>query len=204
VFDLFYQAPQGADRSRGGLGLGLAIVKSLVEMHGGTVQAQSEGVERGSKFTVRLPLAEAPAEPPPSHPAPLAADSHGRVLLVDDNKDAADTAAALLQLSGYEVEVAYDPGVALTLLDSYTPDVAVLDIGLPGMSGHELAARVRAHRNGGNCYLVALTGYGTTADAARAHDAGFSQHLVKPARPDALLEAVERGVNHGMQGRNVS
>ncbi|MEJ5990019.1 ATP-binding protein [Ramlibacter sp. PS3R-8] len=199
VFDLFYQAPQGADRSRGGLGLGLAIVRSLVEMHGGTVQAYSDGAERGSRFVVRLPLAAPPPEPVPSQPAALVTGSHGRVLLVDDNKDAADTAGALLEISGYEVRVAYDPGVALTLLDDFVPDVAVLDIGLPGMSGHELAARVRAHPSGQACYLVALTGYGTSADVARAHDAGFSQHLVKPAAPGDLLEAVQRGVKESMQ-----
>ncbi|MCC2633421.1 MAG: chemotaxis protein methyltransferase CheR [Ramlibacter sp.] len=199
VFDLFYQAPQGTDRSRGGLGLGLAIVRSLVEMHGGTVQADSEGEGHGSRLVVRLPLAMPPPEPTPSQPAALATGSHGRVLLVDDNKDAADTAGALLEISGYEVRIAYDPGVALTLLDDFVPDVAVLDIGLPGMSGHELAARVRAHRNGGTCYLVALTGYGTSADVARAHEAGFSQHLVKPAGPGDLLDAVERGVKDSMQ-----
>jgi signal transduction histidine kinase/ActR/RegA family two-component response regulator len=194
VFDLFYQAPQGADRSRGGLGLGLAIVRSLVEMHGGTVEAFSEGVDKGSRFVVRLPLVPAPATTV-STPVPLEVPgSHGRVLLVDDNQDAADTAASLLELSGYEVKIAYDPGVALTLLESFRPDVAVLDIGLPGMSGHELASRILAHRNGSNCYLVALTGYGTTGDIARAHSAGFRQHLVKPARPDALLDAVEAGV----------
>ena len=194
VFDLFYQAPQGTDRSLGGLGLGLAIVRSLVEMHGGTVDARSPGAGRGSSITVRLPLAPAPAEPPPSHPAPLPSGGQGRVLLVDDNQDAADTAGALLELSGFDVRIAYDPGVALTLLDSFAPQVAVLDIGLPGMSGHELAARMRAHRNGRNCYLVALTGYGTSADVARALEAGFSQHLVKPARPDALLAAVAGGL----------
>jgi signal transduction histidine kinase/CheY-like chemotaxis protein len=193
VFDLFYQAPQGADRSRGGLGLGLAIVRSLIEMHGGQVSATSEGEGQGSTVTVRLPLAPAP-------PEALAAADHapgeggqGRVLLVDDNQDAADTAAALLELAGYEVQVAYDPGVALTLLDRFLPDVAVLDIGLPGMSGYELAARVRVHPNGRNCYLVALTGYGTAADITRARAAGFRQHLVKPAAPDALLEAVRHG-----------
>jgi DNA-binding response OmpR family regulator len=113
---------------------------------------------------------------------------------VDDNQDAADTAAALLELAGYEVRVAYDPGVALTLLDEFRPQVAVLDIGLPGMSGYELAARVRAHRNCTSCYLVALTGYGTVSDLAKGFDAGFQQHLVKPASPDALLDAVRQGM----------
>lgn len=194
VFDLFYQAPQGADRSRGGLGLGLAISRSLVEMHGGTVRAESAGEGHGSTFIVRLPAVDGPADAPDtSTPAALEGDL-ARVLLVDDNQDAADTAGALLQLSGYDVRTAYDPGVALNILDEFRPDVAVLDIGLPGMSGYELAARVRAHRNGRTCYLVALTGYGTAADIAQARQAGFGTHLVKPARPEALLEAIQQGL----------
>jgi signal transduction histidine kinase len=194
VFDLFYQAPQGADRSRGGLGLGLAISRSLVEMHGGTVRAESAGEGHGATFTVRLPAMDGPADAPDTtSPVPLAGGL-ARVLLVDDNQDAADTAGALLQLSGYEVRTAYDPGVALGLLDEFRPDVAVLDIGLPGMNGYELAARMRAHRNGRTCYLVALTGYGTAADIAQAQQAGFGTHLVKPARPEALLEAIQQGL----------
>lgn len=194
VFDLFYQAPQGADRSRGGLGLGLAISRSLVEMHGGTVRAESAGEGHGATFTVRLPAMDGHEDAPDaSAPVPLAGGL-ARVLLVDDNQDAADTAGALLQLSGYEVRTAYDPGVALGILDEFRPDVAVLDIGLPGMSGYELAARMRAHRNGRTCYLVALTGYGTAADIAQAQQAGFGTHLVKPARPEALLEAIQQGL----------
>jgi CheY-like chemotaxis protein len=123
------------------------------------------------------------------------------VLLVDDNQDAADTASAVLELSGYEVRVAYDPGVALSVLEGFAPDVAVLDIGLPGMSGYELAAKLRVHPNGNNCYLVALTGYGTAADVSRAHAAGFRQHLVKPAAPDALLEAVRQGLRDNSDRR---
>jgi signal transduction histidine kinase len=194
VFDLFYQAPQGTDRSRGGLGLGLAIVRSLVEMHGGSVGAASEGEGRGSAFTLRLPTIAPPqAQAAPAGMAP-GASRRARVLVVDDNQDAADTAAALLELSGYEVQVAYDPGVALALLDAFVPDVALLDVGLPGMSGYELAARVRGHGNGSQVWLVALTGYGTQADVAQAHAAGFARHLVKPATPDALLAAVEEGL----------
>ncbi|MBC5783173.1 response regulator [Ramlibacter sp. USB13] len=194
VFDLFYQAPQEADRARGGLGLGLAIVRSLVEMHGGSVQARSGGPGEGSCFAVRLPTIAAPAGSEEGAAAAQAADGKGRILLVDDNQDAADTAASLLELSGYEVKVAYDPGVALTMLDDFMPQVAVLDIGLPGMSGYELAQRLRAHRNGHACYLVALTGYGTTADITKSREAGFGQHLVKPAGPDALLHAVQEGL----------
>jgi CheY-like chemotaxis protein len=194
VFDLFYQAPQGADRSRGGLGLGLAIVRSLVEMHGGSVQAESDGDGRGSTFTLRLPAIAPPVARGEGGDAAASGAGEGRVLLVDDNQDAADTASALLEISGYEVKVAYDPGIALTILDQFTPQVAVLDIGLPGMSGYELAARLRSHRNGANCHLVALTGYGTSADVANAFEAGFDQHLVKPAPPDALLDAIRRGM----------
>jgi signal transduction histidine kinase/ActR/RegA family two-component response regulator len=194
VFDLFYQAPQGADRSRGGLGLGLAIVRSLVEMHGGSVHAESGGDGRGSAFTLRLPTTTPPVAPSDRGESAAAGTGQGRVLLVDDNQDAADTASALLEISGYEVRVAYDPGIALTILDQFRPQVAVLDIGLPGMSGYELATRLRSHRNGANCYLVALTGYGTSADVANALEAGFDQHLVKPAPPDALLDAIHRGM----------
>ena len=193
VFDLFYQAPQGADRSRGGLGLGLAIVRSLVEMHGGSVRAESQGAGHGSCFIVRLPTMTAPPAPEPAAESPHAAGI-GRVLLVDDNQDAADTAAALLEIAGYDVKVAYHPQAALDLLEGFRPEVAVLDIGLPGMSGYELAAQVRTHPGGAQCYLVALTGYGTQADVTRAMEAGFAEHLVKPAGPDALLEAVARGV----------
>jgi CheY-like chemotaxis protein len=194
VFELFYQAPQGSDRSRGGLGLGLAIVRSLVQMHGGSVRADSAGAGRGSRFTVRLPLVAAPGAAAAAEPAVAPAATGARVLLVDDNQDAADTAAALLEIAGHAVKVAYEPMAALALLESFAPQVAVLDIGLPAMSGYELAARVRAHPNGQNCRLVALTGYGTQADKTRADQAGFDQHLVKPASPDALLDAIAQGL----------
>ncbi len=197
VFDLFYQAPQEADRSRGGLGLGLAIVRSLVEMHGGTVQAHSEGPGHGSLFVMRLPLVEPPRASAPVPLAPAAGGAQARVLVVDDNQDAADTAAALLELNGYDVKVAYGPEAALELLAAFRPAVVLLDIGLPGMSGYELAARMRADPVGQGAWLVALTGYGTQADVQRALDAGFNQHLVKPASPQALLQAVEAGLARG-------
>jgi len=191
VFQLFYQAPQASDRSRGGLGLGLAIVRSLVEMHGGTVSAESAGEGQGSCFTVRLPLVAAPLQEAPQGPAGEDSGRQGRVLVVDDNQDAADTAATLLELAGYEVQVAYDPEAALRLLDHFAPQVALLDIGLPGMSGYELALHVREHPNGRGASLVALTGYGTQADILRAEQAGFDRHLVKPAPPEVLLAVVE-------------
>ena len=189
VFDLFYQAPQGVDRSRGGLGLGLAIVRSLVEMHGGRVRTESDGPGRGSRFAFELPRIEPPQVPAQDTGAAPGA-GRGRVLLVDDNQDAVDTTATLLEWSGYEVQVAYDGNAALALLDRFQPQVAVLDIGLPGMSGYELAVRVHAHAHGEQCRLIALTGYGAPSDAEQARAAGFARHLVKPVAPDVLLAAI--------------
>ncbi|WP_168109181.1 ATP-binding protein [Ramlibacter lithotrophicus] len=191
AFEPFFQARQAQDRSRGGLGLGLAIVRSLVEMHGGSVAAQSDGPECGATVRVRLPLASAPApreEPGP----PPAAPGAGKVLVVDDNRDAADTTAALLAISGYEVHVAYEPDAALALVERHAPQVALLDIGLPGMSGYELARLVRAHPQGARCRLIALTGYGQADDVLMARRSGFDLHLTKPAGADVLLEGVSR------------
>jgi signal transduction histidine kinase/ActR/RegA family two-component response regulator len=196
AFEPFFQERQGGDRSRGGLGLGLAIVKSLVEMHGGSVSAQSNGADAGSCFHVRLPLASVP-EPHETAPTVARVDGSGKVLVVDDNRDAADTTAALLEISGYEVRTAYDAATALALLDQYTPDVALLDIGLPGVSGYELARRVRAHPNGRACRLIALTGYGQADDIELARRHGFDVHLTKPAPTDLLLEQLAQL----MQGR---
>ena len=187
AFEPFFQERQGSDRSRGGLGLGLTIVKSLVEMHGGSVAAASEGPGRGSRLLVRLPLASAAGDVA-AGPVQQAAGGSGKVLVVDDNRDAADTTASLLELSGYETRVAYDPAAALALLDDYAPGVAILDIGLPGMSGYELARRLRTHPNGATCLLVALTGYGQSDDVAQAMRNGFAAHLAKPVPADVLLQ----------------
>ena len=193
VFELFYQAPQSVDRARGGLGLGLSIVRSLVAMHGGTVQASSAGPDQGTCMTVRLPLCEPP--PVSRDTAPLAAvDGVGRVLVVDDNEDAANTCAALLEISGYTVHVAYAPEQALDALEAFHPDVAILDIGLPGMSGYALARLMRQapHRFAGR--LIALTGYGQASDRTASQQAGFDAHLTKPVPPSELLQLVERMV----------
>jgi signal transduction histidine kinase len=189
AFEPFFQARQAQDRSRGGLGLGLAIVRSLVEMHGGSVAAESAGPGRGTTLRVRLPLAASPAPREEPAPAPTPAGT-GKVLVVDDNRDAADTTAALLEISGYEVHVAYEPEAALAILGRHAPQVALLDIGLPGMSGYELARRVRAHPNGARCRLIALTGYGQADDVLMAQQSGFDMHLTKPAAADVLLERV--------------
>jgi signal transduction histidine kinase/ActR/RegA family two-component response regulator len=191
IFELFYQAPQSSDRAQGGLGLGLPIVKSLVEMHGGSVHAASGGPGQGSCFTVWLPLCEAPVH---TQPAALQASAQGagKVLVVDDNQDAADTCAALLEISGYTVRVAYTPEGALQVLQEFTPDVAILDIGLPGMSGYALARLMRAAPTGYRGKLVALTGYGQAADMAASQNAGFDAHLTKPVAAAQLLELVEK------------
>jgi CheY-like chemotaxis protein len=190
VFDLFVQGQQQIDRRSGGLGLGLAIVKSLVEMHGGTVQAHSEGLGHGSRFSVSLPLV-AQLPPSVSPPAALEPDGRGRaVLLVDDNADAADSLADLLRMVGYDVRTAVDAHAALAMLDDFSPDLGLLDIGLPGIDGYQLAAMLRGDPRSRHMQLVALTGYGRDSDRARALAASFDQHLVKPVSIDRLLQVV--------------
>ena len=191
IFGLFYQGAQSSDRARGGLGLGLPIVRSLVGMHGGTVRATSEGPGHGSCLTVRLPLGELPAAPTEPEPK-VAEQGAGNVLVVDDNEDAADTCATLLEMSGYTVRVAYTPQAALETLAEFGPDVAILDIGLPGMSGYALAGLMKAPPHHYQGRLVALTGYGQAADMAASHGAGFDAHLTKPVGPVELLELMEK------------
>jgi len=198
VFDLFVQAAQPIDRRTGGLGLGLAIVKMLVRMHGGSVDVASAGEGRGSRFTVRLPLVAAIGEPatPPPRPQALPARS-GRVLVVDDNRDAADTLALVLEAFGYEVRTAYDSVAALEALRDFAPDAAILDIGLPGMDGYALAGKFAEAPGNARPRLVALTGYGTQQDRDRALRAGFDEHLVKPVDPEHLVAALDRALARG-------
>lgn len=192
VFQLFEQQGRGLDRAQGGLGLGLAIVRNLVQLHGGRVHAHSDGIGRGSRFTVELPLVTAPMNP--AH-APAAARSepagHGRVLVVDDNLDALTTLAMALQLAGFEVRTASEGASALAIAADFHPDAAVLDIGLPGMSGYELAPRLQAavpHP----VHLIAVTGYGQPADRLQTDAAGFHAHLVKPVDLATLCDALSR------------
>lgn len=188
LFDKFVQAPQSLDRSRGGLGLGLAIARSLVQLHGGEIEAHSAGVDAGSEFTIRLPQASAPASAPALGAAPghLASVTPRRVLLVDDNQDVLQGLRALLEVGGHEVQAVGDPASALRASASFVPDLAILDIGLPGMDGYELAAELRRRPGFDNTRLVALSGYGQPADQARARAAGFAVHLVKPITPAQL------------------
>ena len=192
VFELFFQGKRSIDRAEGGLGIGLALVKNIVELHGGSVHAHSEGRGQGSEFVVRLPLrsaalASAPSEPAP---APIPGVAMQRVLLVDDNADGADTLGRLLRAHGHTVEVYHDPVGALAAIERFRPTVALLDIGLPVLDGYQLAARIRALPGGQGCRLVALSGYGLAADRARSRAAGFERHLVKPVNPDEVARVV--------------
>jgi CheY-like chemotaxis protein/two-component sensor histidine kinase len=183
VFELFAQGQRSLDRSQGGLGLGLALVKKLVELHGGSVAAASGGSGLGSEFTVRLPLRDAAPQAAPRTRTRVEAvptDAPLRILVVDDNTDAADTLALLLQTDGYRVSVEYTAGGALRLASEQGFDVLLLDIGLPDMDGYELARRLRQLPHTANAVLVAISGYGQEQDMAKSRAAGFSEHMVKP------------------------
>jgi CheY-like chemotaxis protein len=194
IFELFVQEQQALDRARGGLGLGLAIVKSVVTMHGGSIAAASAGLGKGSVFSVRLPASSLPAKLQGADPAPAAARSSRpsarRVLLVDDNEDAADLLALSLTAAGHTVRTAYDGPSALLALAAFAPEVALLDIGLPAMDGYELAERIRATH--ASVRLIALTGYGQETDRERTRAAGFDAHLVKPVELSVVLSTIER------------
>ncbi len=190
VFDIFVQAERRLDRSQGGMGIGLTLVRRLVELHGGTVGAHSRGSSQGSEFVVRLPVQAPEGAAPPDgaeeHPAPAAAVPSRRVLVVDDNEDAAESLAVLLRLEGQEVRVAFNGPEALELAAVFRPEVVFLDIGMPGMDGYEVARRLRALPQLGEVVLVAQTGWGQEEDRRRSREAGFDQHLVKPTDPAAL------------------
>ena len=191
VFDLFTQADQSLDRSQGGLGIGLTLVHRLVEMHQGSVKAYSAGVGQGSEFVVRLPVLV--GEPPPAVNG--AASASGtlamyRVLVVDDNVDAADSLALLVRLDGHEVRTAHDGQAALEAAHAFHPQVILLDIGLPRMDGYEVARRLREQPGGDRYIMAAVTGYGQEEDRLRAHEAGFNHHLVKPVDPAVLRQVI--------------
>jgi CheY-like chemotaxis protein/anti-sigma regulatory factor (Ser/Thr protein kinase) len=191
IFDLFVQAHHTIDRSRGGLGIGLTLVRRLAELHGGSVQAESDGESRGSTFTVRLPRAAPPVESESQRTEGNGAHAPRfearRVLLVDDNHDSREMYRAVLRAHGHHVCEASNAERALALLAHESLDVAFIDIGLPGgMDGYELARRIRVHPMGRNMRLVALTGYGFPEDRAQSHEAGFARHLVKPVDADTL------------------
>jgi signal transduction histidine kinase/ActR/RegA family two-component response regulator len=198
VFEMFAQVDRSPDRVRGGLGIGLTLVKRLVEMHGGSVEARSEGLGKGSEFVVRLPLAAAGSQSAAgaaakrTRSAVLAAR---RILVVDDNRDAASSLGMLLELRGAEVLVVHDGPAALKALATHQPSVVLLDIGMPGMDGYEVARRIRQQPEHRDVTLIALTGWGQEEDRQRSRAAGFDYHLTKPADVaalESLLRAAER------------
>lgn len=195
IFNLFTQGERSLDRRQGGLGIGLALVKDLVEMHGGTVEAHSAGLDKGSEFIVRLPLvANEPAAPRSAPPADPGSGRRHRILVVDDHVDSAQTLAMLLRVYGHTVETAHTGVDALALAAHFRPRCAVLDIGLPGMDGYELAAKLLQSPATQDATLIAMTGYGQAEDQRRSAAAGFHHHLVKPVEPatlSAIIDALE-------------
>jgi CheY-like chemotaxis protein/two-component sensor histidine kinase len=190
VFDNFVQIPQGLDRASGGLGLGLAIVRNLVDLHGGHARAFSNGALQGSCFVIELPAVEetTKAVAPTTFGKPAGLVASARVLVVDDNSDAADLMGELLTNQGHSVHVAHSGPEALSLLANFTPDAALLDIGLPVMDGYELAAALRGELP--NIRLIALTGYGAPNDRQRTREAGFDAHLTKPVSLSTVSETL--------------
>jgi PAS domain S-box-containing protein len=192
IFELFTQVDRTLDRAEGGLGIGLTLVRRLTEMHGGRVEAHSEGPGQGSEFVVRLPLMQ--EEPPAvaltesADPVRPARPSGRRVLVVDDNRDSAESLALLLRLFGNDVRTAHDGRQGLVVAETYRPDVVLLDIGLPGLNGYEVARQLRERPKLAGVVLVALTGFGTEEDRRQARAAGFDHHMVKPVDLDALQE----------------
>ena len=188
VFDMFTQINRTLDRAQGGLGIGLSLVKTLVEIHDGSVEAASGGIDLGSTFTVRLPTASAlPAEPPtPLTVTAVAGPVRQRILVVDDNIDAAETMVMLLDFSGHDARAAFGGQQALDVVAAFRPDVVFLDIGLPGMNGYEVARRLQASPATASAKLIALTGWGTEEDIRKSKMAGFHAHLTKPIDPEAV------------------
>jgi len=187
IFDMFMQVDRTSERSQGGLGIGLTLVKRLTEMHGGSIEARSAGEGQGSEFIVRLPvLTEVAAPRGPD--AASESQPQRRVLIVDDNRDSADSLAMLMQITGNKTYMAHDGVEAVAAVEKYRPEVVLLDIGLPGLDGHEVCRRVREQPWGKDIVVIALTGWGQDDDRRKSQEAGFDGHLVKPVDYDKLLE----------------
>jgi len=192
VFDLFTQSERTLDRSQGGLGIGLTLVRNLVELHGGRIEAKSAGPGKGAEFTVYLPcVLGSAADMVPEIDGKVAKPATGtRILVVDDNIDVAESMSVLLELEGHQVQTVYTAHDALEAARNFQPDVVLLDIGLPGMDGYEVAKRLRAFPETCKVLIIALTGYGREEDRARSKAAGFDQHLVKPVEPEVLNKLI--------------
>ena len=194
LFDMFVQVKEARDRHAGGLGIGLALAKRMVELHDGTIGVRSAGVGCGSEFTIQMPCRASAALAVTSAAQtslPGAALLPLRIVIADDNRDAAESLAMLLQMDGHQVSVAHDGADALRIVDAVQPQVAVLDIGMPGLTGYQVAQRIRSSLKSQPIVLVALTGWGQARDLERAKAAGFDHHLVKPADPEELRSLLE-------------
>jgi PAS domain S-box-containing protein len=193
IYDLFVQSPRALDRPYGGLGVGLTLVQRLVQLHGGSVEAHSEGLGRGSEFVVRLPiLSAAPAASSASPPTAPTRESRLRILIVDDNADSARSMSSLQRLRGHETRMAFSGPEAVTVAAEFSPELVLLDIGLPGIDGFEVARRLRAMPKTADALIVAMTGYGSEEDRATAKEAGFDEYLVKPINLDFLRDWLRR------------
>jgi CheY-like chemotaxis protein len=190
IFQMFSQVSTTQDRSDGGLGIGLALAKGLIELHGGHIEATSSGLGRGSEFTVRLPIGvvSAPSvtdtDIRPDKETPIGR----RVLIADDNRDSADSLAMLLRMEGHEVAVVHTGLDALAAVSKFDPDIALLDIGMPGLNGYEVAQKIRKAQPASNLRLIAVTGWGQHSDKARARASGFDHHFTKPVEPELLMQ----------------
>ncbi len=191
IFDLFVQADRSLDRAQGGLGIGLTLVRHLVEMHGGSVVAHSEGEGRGSEFTVRLTRTQS-VQPVVPRSVDMPIKRQRRVVIVEDNADAREMLQMLLVVEGHEVDSAEDGRNGLALIERLQPDVALIDIGLPLLNGYDVARTLRSRSQGPPVLLVALTGYGQPEDRQRALAAGFDEHLIKPVNLDRLTQIMSR------------
>ncbi|MEO6361669.1 MAG: ATP-binding protein [Caldimonas sp.] len=192
VFEMFTQVDRTMNRARGGLGIGLSLVRELVQLHGGTVSARSDGVDRGSTFTITLPAQSAPASDAANAPGSLAGRMRLKVLVIDDNQDVADGLAALLGIDGHDVRTAYDAHGGLEQVALFEPDLVFCDIGMPVMTGHDFARQLRSDANCKVGCLVAVTGWGTPEDKRLSAEAGFDVHLTKPVDPRQLEEVLAR------------
>jgi CheY-like chemotaxis protein/two-component sensor histidine kinase len=194
IFDLFTQGDRSMARSEGGLGIGLTLVKSLIEMHGGTVTAESDGFGHGSTFIVHLPAAQAPAIPKrkSSSIVPTSVERSLRILVVDDNADAATGLSKLLGILGHDVKIAYDGRKALEIGRSFRPEVVLLDIGLPGMDGYQVVKQLRMEECCKDALIIAVSGYGQEEDRNRSKVAGFDYHLVNPIDYEVLMRFLGR------------